>query len=92
MGPLVTFDVLLLVVLFLIVDHARAIPGRGLALFHLEAFSLWAAYAFGWSLFNHGFRWRDNVEDALGGWVASAVAGLLLIAIVRRFSRKPNKP
>ena len=90
-GPLILFDIMLLVVLFLIVDHARAIPGRGLALFQLEAFSFWAGYVFGWTLVNHGVISRGNLEDALVCWVVSAVAGLLLIAAVRRFSRRSTK-
>ena len=91
-GPLILFDMMLLVVLFLIVDHARAIPrAGGLALFQLEAFSFWAGYVFGWTLVNHGVIRGVTLEDALGCVGCLAVARFLLIAAVRRFSRRSTK-
>jgi len=94
----VALFIMLLLALFLIIHHAWSIPWRGLALFHLEMFSLWAAFAFGLSLVHYGYwsgRWSsgwDHVGAAFGGWVISEVAGLLLFLIVRRLSRRPTKP
>jgi hypothetical protein len=71
-----------LVVLSSIAHHSRAASGRGLALFELEALSLWAAYAFGWSVV-HGSVWGDLVSFTLLSWFSSAVLGLLLIPLIR---------
>lgn len=76
-----------LIVLSLIAYHAKVVPGRGVALFELETLSLWAAFAFGWSVV-HGSVWSDFVFSTLMLWLISAVAGLVLIPLVRRISRR----
>jgi hypothetical protein len=92
---IVALGILCVVVLFLIIHHARLLPGRGLGLFQLEVLSLWAAFAFGASLVYGPIssRWStpltDYYVDALGPWVISATAGLLLIPQIRRLSRRP---
>ena len=55
---MVSFGLLALAVLSSIAHHAKVAPGRGLAVLELETLSLWAAYAFGWSLV-HGSLWSE---------------------------------
>jgi hypothetical protein len=57
----------------------------------LETLSLWAAYTFGWSLV-HGSLWSDFVFAVVIAWLISAVAGLLILPLVRRTSKRPANP
>jgi hypothetical protein len=74
--------VLGLAVLSFVAYHSRLAPDRSVALFELETLSLWAAFACGWSIV-HGGVWSDFVVSTIGAWLVSAVAGLLLVPIVR---------
>jgi hypothetical protein len=74
-------------VLAAIVYHAKPGADRGLALYQLEVFSLWAAYACGWSIV-YGRLWSDFVGFAAAGWLGSGLAGLVLIPLLRRDSAR----
>jgi len=91
-GVMGSLGILLVVVLFSIIHYAR-LPNQALALFHLEMLSLWAAFAFGGSLLHRFVTWWNGppLKEAVVGWVISCAAGLLLIPLVRRLSRRAAK-
>ncbi len=81
---------LAIVTILAILYHAGRSPGRGLALFQFEMFSLWAAFACGWSLV-HGSLWSDFIFAAVVAWLSSACAGLIFIPLIRHFASHPAK-
>lgn len=87
LGELAATAILALVVIVSIVHHARSRIDRSVALFELEALSLWAAFTFGWTLV-HGSLWSDLVAFSVIGWLASALGGAVLVPLARFLVRR----
>lgn len=85
MGPvhyeaIVTLGLLVAVTLALVLSHRQS--SHGLWPFQLEAFSLWAAFASGWSLM-HGGVWTDLIAVAVPWWLGCAVVGGAMLTWLR---------
>jgi hypothetical protein len=65
----------------------RKLPLRtALRCFNLAMFSLWAAFAIGWTVIHRGF-WDDLVGMTAAFWIGSAVIGSILLKLLHVYKQ-----